>query len=453
MGRKNLAAVWVEAELGKGVPDRMSSSKPRVIFVETDPPPYELSAVGECQRPVASWEVPAGGWVGVFEEAWGDQLLRAIARTIDRFQLEVWQPDTRADREYQHIFEDGVKHRLLPAHWSVLRHTSKVGAGPVRKISCPVILQRIANLNSDSLLHLTNISNAMSGEILSRLSLQHLPVLVQNYESKPYSVLARSGQHLARRMLYWWKGKRQRQWLAKVDHIVVPRQADKEILTEVYAGPIDLSTMGIDFAYWRPGDKAAARRTLDLPADRWVLLTASILRPKKQVDKLIQVLVQLEPEFDKLFCLVVGHGEPGYEAYLKRLAEPLLEKGKARFLGRVDDETLLRAYQSADLFVSVSRSEGGPGSVIKAFACGIPAFSTAVGDVADFMEEQGTGVLVPDVPQVWAARLKRILTGEKVSLISRSPAQQRYDWSVVAARFTAIYGQLFGRYGVSVEDS
>jgi glycosyltransferase involved in cell wall biosynthesis len=419
----------------------------RVVHVLGTLTSYRLA--DEQNAPAVRWETATGTWVGIFDRHWSDLLCRAILRVTSAFHLEVWQPDLRADRIYEHTFDDGLKHVLFPARCKG-PSGGEFAADPFG-VECLALFEAIERLGPDTILQLNELTNPLTEKILQHLPENHVPVVLHQYGGSTYASMARRGKRIWRRLVYLIKSIEQRRLCRHIDYMVAHTQKSREDLRQVYSGPTEISTMGLDFDYWQPGDKRIARQMLDLPNDRFVLLTASMLRPKKQIDELIRVLVKLDRRGCDFLCLVIGGGEPGYEASLKRLAEPLAARGKICFLGRVSDDVLLHAYQAADLFLSVSSGEGGPVSVMKAFACQVPVFSTDVGHVAEFMREQGAEVVVTDSPRVWAERLSRILGGERVPVMPRETVRHTYDWPVIGRRFAAVYQEVFARHGIVVD--
>ena len=423
--------------------------KPRVVHILGSLSPYALFA--KEKAPVVRFETERGTWAGIFfANHWSDLLCRAILDVTHAYDLEVWQPDLRADSIYEHVFDSGLKHILFPARCKGVVD-DRVAIAP-KGIECPLMLQAIEQLGHGTLLHLNALMNELTEKVLrhqARLP-GHVPILLQEYGGGGYAAMARRGKRIWRRPVYLVKAAEQRRLCRHITYAVVHTKASWEDLRQAYSGPIGVSTMGVDFDYWQPGDKHIARRTLNLPEDRLVLLTASMLRPHKQVDRLVRVLVELDVAGYDFIHLVVGGGEPEYETKLRQLAAPLLAKGKARFLGRIPDDRLLCAYQAADLFLSIAHIEGGPVSVMKAFACQVPVFTTDVGHVAEFMRERGVEVVVPNSPRVWRERLSRILSEEPVPVVSREEARQTYDWPVIGRRFAGIYQEVFARHGVLV---
>lgn len=59
-----------------------------------------------------------------------------------------------------------------------------------------------------------------------------------------------------------------------------------------------------------------------------------------------------------------------------------------------DDAEMRRFYNSCDLYICASRSEGGPRPVLEASACGVPVLSTDVGLVPELIRDGVNGFIV-----------------------------------------------------------
>ena len=58
-------------------------------------PAYDFSP---NKKPEVYWEKPDGSFVGFWPREWPDLLGEAVLKATNRYELEVWQPDYRADR-------------------------------------------------------------------------------------------------------------------------------------------------------------------------------------------------------------------------------------------------------------------------------------------------------------------------------------------------------------------
>lgn len=411
---------------------------PRIVNILPHSTPFSFG--GGHGRPIPSWDVPGGGWVGIVDGHWSNLLCRAVGLASSEFEFEVWQPEPLADREYRHQFDDRLVHVLMPAE------SVGVADGPINtRVVSEHMLKRLCDLDPDTIVHFNDVSAMLTDFLLGRAA-KRSPWLVQNYESRFFLSQLRHCRRFWRWPRLLSMGFLQRRALRKVDHVVVHMDSDRLEWQRVYSGPIDVLSMGLHFGYWVPGDSQAAREQLQIEGDRQVLLSASNLVPKKQIHLIIPVLKELVEEFPKLLCLVVGHGPSDYEGHLRSIADDLLFDDHIRFLGRVDDQVLLAAYQASDLFVSVSRNESGPVSMMKAFACQVPAMSTDTGNVAEFLRCEALPGLVPNRPDEWRLCIQRHLSGtERIPVVNREAARGRYDWLPIGQHYAAVYCRLLER--------
>lgn len=146
---------------------------------------------------------------------------------------------------------------------------------------------------------------------------------------------------------------------------------------------------GVDLEIYRPGDRAAARAALGLPADAFicafVAYGASSRNPYKDlttVERAVSLAAAEAPRADLRF-VCVGRGPaqgddprviaPGY------IADP----------GR-----LALYYQAADLLLHAARADNAPCVIAEALACGTAVLATDVGGIAEMLGGGG-GWLVP----------------------------------------------------------
>ena len=124
------------------------------------------------------------------------------------------------------------------------------------------------------------------------------------------------------------------------------------------------------------------------------------LNPQKGYEHLLRALALLRAQSHRAKALIVGASHETHVAYereLQRLcAELRLDVGiDVVFTGAVDD--VRPALAAADVFVlsSVPRSEGVPTAMEEAMMMGLPVVSTDVGGVAELVDQEVTGWLVP----------------------------------------------------------
>jgi phosphatidylinositol alpha-1,6-mannosyltransferase len=191
-----------------------------------------------------------------------------------------------------------------------------------------------------------------------------------------------------------------RQWFAQVDRVTaVSRFSRDQSLAAGAREPLAVVPCAIDPGFFLPGDPIRARRALNLPLDRPILLSVGRLVPRKGFAEVVQVLPRLR-EWNPLH-VIVGIGQE--ERALHEQIHSLGLENECILLGELDDDAKLLAYQAADLFVlpTLERHDEqghdveGFGIVyLEAAACGLPCVATHAGGVADAVADEVTGLLV-----------------------------------------------------------
>jgi sugar transferase (PEP-CTERM/EpsH1 system associated) len=147
---------------------------------------------------------------------------------------------------------------------------------------------------------------------------------------------------------------------------------------------------GVDTDRFAPGDGAALRRALALPAGGLVVGAIGRLDPVKDHLALLEAFARLVPVPD-VVLVIAGEG-PCRAALEARVGALGLDK-RVRLLGeRGDVPDLLRAM---DVFVLSSIGEGVSNTVLEAMATGLPVVATRVGGTPELVIPGVTGLLVP----------------------------------------------------------
>jgi len=123
---------------------------------------------------------------------------------------------------------------------------------------------------------------------------------------------------------------------------------------------------------------------------------------------------------------------------LCRLVENSGLKERVKFYGQQSDvASILKQW---DLFVLPSLLEAVPISILEAMSCGIPVIATDVGGVAEIIEDNRTGIIVPPGD---AQSLARAISAvyyhpellEKIVYAARREIECKFDSNVVFANF------------------
>lgn len=199
---------------------------------------------------------------------------------------------------------------------------------------------------------------------------------------------------------------------------------------------------GVNLSLFHPGDKAAARLNVGVPADCPVVLAVGRLEPVKGYDRLIAAMRGVRPD---AVLVLVGDG-----SQRSRLENQALRMGLGRrvlFTGLVGRDRLPDFYRSADLLALSSFSEGWPTILFEAMACGLPIVAPMVGGIGEALDDPALGIVTRDNdPGLLAEAIGQALaqTWDK-SAIVRAPL--KHSWEAAALRYREVFSNVLKDQG------
>lgn len=188
-------------------------------------------------------------------------------------------------------------------------------------------------------------------------------------------------------------------------HKLIANTADEaRELIDLYGadpGRVETVVPGVNLGLFRPGDKMAVRRRLDLPLDAYVLLFVGRIQPLKAPDVLIRAAAALlarDPGLrSKLVVAVVG-GPSGSgrerPEELQKLAAYLGISDVVRFEPPAPQSVLADWYRAADVTVVPSYNESFGLVAVESQACGTPVVASAVGGLRTAVGNGVSGILI-----------------------------------------------------------
>ncbi|MCC8170411.1 MAG: glycosyltransferase [Parabacteroides sp.] len=151
------------------------------------------------------------------------------------------------------------------------------------------------------------------------------------------------------------------------------------------------------------GIHACSSGLLPVDTDKLSIFSCSFMNPVKRNDLLASYIIALARAFPSR-SIVWTHagGGPLFDQVKNRIEQNPCTNLEVRFLGSVNNKTVLDFYsgQPVDVFVSLSESEGIPVSMMEAQAFGIPVVATGVGGIPEIVTENETGFLLSPNPDV-----------------------------------------------------
>ena len=245
----------------------------------------------------------------------------------------------------------------------------------------------------------------------------------------------------------WIWHRKQRHWRDLRFTIVAPSRwlaacARRSAL--LHEARIEVIPNGLDPKIYRPLARADARRLLQLPPDKKLILfsamNASRDRNKGQ-HLLLPALRELAAAgwAQRAELLIAGETAP--------VAPP--DSGlPVRYLGVLqDDEAMTRLYSAADLVVVPSLSENFSNTILEAMACGTPVIAFDIGGNRDQIAHEQSGWLArPFEPTDLARGLGTALGDDSLRLAWGRRARElllaRFTADDMARRYAALYTEL-----------
>jgi D-inositol-3-phosphate glycosyltransferase len=225
----------------------------------------------------------------------------------------------------------------------------------------------------------------------------------------------------------------------EADELVRFYGADRERIEEV--------PLGVDHAFFSPGNRSGARAALGLQAGP-VLLYVGRIQPLKGTELAIRALAASRHQNAQLLVVGGPSGENG-QAEVDRIHALVDDLGltkRVRFVQPQPHHLLSTYYRAADVVLVPSRSESFGLVALEAGACGTPVVAAKVGGLQTIVDEGQTGFLVDGRdPDAWAERIDEILNSPVLAAGMAELAakrSQRYAWSYTAARLRRLYADL-----------
>lgn len=191
--------------------------------------------------------------------------------------------------------------------------------------------------------------------------------------------------------------------------------------------------------------RAAARRTLDIPAGARVITTVGRLTAIKQHGLFLDTFKRVAAVDERAFALIVGDGDQRAEIEAKARALGIADR--VRMAGWRRDLDVINA--ATDVFLLTSRNEGTPVALIEAMASAVPGVSTDVGGVKDVIHDPSVGRLAPfgDAGALAAAILDLLgddAARQAAGAAARAHVLARYSVDRLVNDIDALYRRLTG---------
>ncbi|HEY5506236.1 MAG TPA: glycosyltransferase [Coriobacteriia bacterium] len=188
--------------------------------------------------------------------------------------------------------------------------------------------------------------------------------------------------------------------------------------------------------------RAEARAALGL-GDRPVALYVGRIADEKRVQELVHEFTAAMPEASPALLALGGTGHR--TGAVRHEVEHCAVPGCVRILGALDADDLSLWYSAADVFVSASRAETGPLTLVEAMSCACPSVSYDASGFEDRVTDGVNGLLAQDRPGALGAAIHSVLgdPGLRARLAAGAlAASQGHTPAAATDRLLSVYESL-----------
>lgn len=199
---------------------------------------------------------------------------------------------------------------------------------------------------------------------------------------------------------------------------------------------------GVDTQRFAPGDRLAARRSIDnLPGGAFVIGIVGRFGPFKRHAALIEAFNHIACKGPEIHLLMVGGGGPEEEK-IRAMAQASPAAQRIHFTGFRQDPR--PCYHCLDLLVVPSINEGLSNAILEAMSCGVPVLANDTCGNEEIITSGSDGVIADlGTPVLMAGEIERLMArGSSLAEIGQR-ARQTIIKSFSIRRMVYNYGRLY----------
>lgn len=180
-----------------------------------------------------------------------------------------------------------------------------------------------------------------------------------------------------------------------------------------------------------------------------VFLSNRNFEPLYNVACTLRAFARIQREIPEARLILVGGGSQTGE--LRRLTVELGLRD-VDFRGQLPPERMAGVYDEADVYLNSPNIDNMPGSIIEAFAAGLPVVSTHAGGIPYVVRHGENGLLVAcDDADALAESAVRVVRepglAARLAAVARQECLERYVWGAVEKAWVRVYKDVAARAG------
>ena len=239
-----------------------------------------------------------------------------------------------------------------------------------------------------------------------------------------------------------------------VDRLIVPCESVQEILLKRgVKTPMEVVATGIDLKRFAKGDGKVFREQNQIPLDALVIGHTGRLAAEKNLDFLVNCMIEVLKKEPRAHALIVGRGSS--EKMIKDTFEKAGLEKRLHLVGVLHYQHLVDAYFAMDVFAFASLSETQGIVLIEAMASGVPVVALDAPGARDVVKDHHNGRLLNqmDQPSFVDALLEVLRCSGEGSQAMKQAARttaEKYSIELSAKRMLEVYEDARSRKSISV---
>ncbi len=234
-----------------------------------------------------------------------------------------------------------------------------------------------------------------------------------------------------------WKKKKALYAAGNIQFVTCSRWLMKEVKRSSLLASQNVTSIPnpLDTNFFMPQNKMLARKMLQLPAEKKLLLfvAQNVNNPYKGMKYLFEAVKKSRR--NDITLLMLGNAEGVNFEGIESIA-----------LGYLSEQEKIRAaYNAADAFILPSLSENLPNTIMEAMACGTPSVAFRVGGIPEMIDHMENGYLSDFQDSSDLSRgIEYVLKEENAARLSaacREKVLTEYSEKSVVERYLSLYGQ------------
>lgn len=411
-------------------------NKTKIIYFVDRPPAY--TAYANHPRPKINWDTPDGNWVGIWGTDWANQIGDGILAVNQDYDYEVWQPDYRADKIYEHVFDNGLKHKMFPAtkikHFQTYKYASEWYSRE--------LLDELNKIheNGGKMVIASRLEPSKFNMDLLKQAKNKYPVIGNSLGALDLLFFMYDKDKLPKRIMKKFRYRTDIKALNKFKYLLLidifPDWKYKKVQKLFPESKILTWFMGLPSNYLinEKPDKTALRKQFGLPEKSRIFFSSSRLNSLKQVDRIIEGFAPVKEK--DFFVIISGSGTKDYVDYLQNLIIKNELTEKIKIYGFVSEEDLIKFYHLSDCFIDASKLDGAPTAGWKAIALGVPVLSTATGNVGEYLRRNSAGAeLDRENYSQWTQMFSDFIDNPNINTCDQTEAHKILNWEYCGHKF------------------